>query len=414
MFEPDGSAGLTYYGHPSTVGELARYGVLAPATPGAVAALCVAHGDRGRLQLARVLEPAIAAARAGVPFTGREVLAIARLADRIRELPDTAQVLLPGGRLPAAPVQGVADRLDTSALAGTLEAIAAGGASALYRGPIAARIAGYLQARGGILSAADLAGVRAEAIAEEPSTYRGVRYTTALDHIGTRALDRLEELELAEADPDSFDHRHRFAGALAAAFTEVAPLPPIDGTSQIVAADGEGLMVAITTAVGWDYGSLVYVPEVGVFLNNAMSYFDPRPGRRHSIAPGKAPIFGAPTLVAWDERGGRLACAGSGGYRIQTGVLHTATQILDRGADPAAALDFPRVHCQGGEIIASDRIEPAVIDALRASGHEVSVVSDRDPNTLPFARVCAIERDPASGALRASASPSWLTGVAGV
>lgn len=450
MFEADGSA-MTYYGHPPTVGDRARHGVLAPATPGAVAALCAAHGDRGQLPLAQVIEPAIEAARAGAPLAERDRAAIARLAAPIAALPETAMAL--GD-----------DRLDGEALARTLAAIAAGGPAAFYTGPIAAAIAGFLEARGGILSAADLAAVRAPSIEEEPARYAGARFTTGLDRIGYEALQILDALGPPCGELEA---RHLMAEALAAAFTDVLahegdpafvaspiaglrsrgfagrraagidrgramprpvapadPWPfdpaeagrlapgaqtPRDGTTQIVAADRDGLMVSITTAVGWDYGSLVYVPETGVFLNNAMSYFDPRPGRPNSIAGGKAPIFGAPTLVAWSDRGARLACAGSGGYRIQTAVLHATTAILG-GADPAAALDRPRVHCQGRETVVSERIDGAVIAGLAAAGHAVERSADR---ALEFGRCAAIARDPETQRLLASASPAALTGVAG-
>lgn len=411
MFEPADDVPATYYGHPPTKGERARYGAMAVATPGAVAALCEAHRAFGRLPLRRVLAPAIEAAEQGAPFRGRDVAAIARLVDHIRDLPDTAAALLPDGRMPRVPVQdGPVDRLDGAALAGTLRAVAEGGADAFYRGPIAATVAQHIERLGGLLSADDLAETQCRGVREAPARYRDHQLTTCLDPIGYRAFEVLAGVPLADHPVESFETRHAFAEALSTAFTDTIPF---EGTSQMVAADRDGFMVSIITAVGWDYGSLVYVPEAGFFLNNGMSYFDPRPGRAHSIAPKKTPVFGAPTLVAWNEQGPRLACAGSGGYRIQTAVLHTASHIIDRGFDPSAALEHPRVHCQGSETFADARIPDSVIDGLRRAGHRV-VTRRETHDTLHFGRACVVERDSRSGTLRASAAPHWITAVAGV
>lgn len=411
MFEPAVDAAMTYYGHPPTAGDRARHGALAVATPGAVAALCEAHAGFGKLPLAQVIEPAISAADRGAAFSGRDVVAIARHLERIRELPDTAAALLPGGRLPRVPAQdGDADRLDTTALAGTLRAIAAGGAGAFYRGRIGAALADYVAGLGGILNADDLAAVAAPGVREQPRRYRDHQLTTCLDPIGYRALELLEQVPIADHPAESFETRDAFARSLAGAFADTIGL---SGTSQMVALDREGFAVSIITAVGWDYGSLVYVPDAGLFLNNGMSYFDPRPGRLHSIAPGKAPVFGAPTLVAWTDGGPRLACAGSGGYRIQTAVLHTTSHVIDRGFDPEQALEHPRVHGQGGPTLVDSRIPEHVVDALRRAGHDVELRTE-SADTLHFGRACAVERDPRTGALRGSAAPHWLTGVAGV
>jgi len=43
------------------------------------------------------------------------------------------------------------------------------------------------------------------------------------------------------------------------------------GTTQMAAADAEGNLAALITTVGHDFGSLVYVPEVGIFLNSSMT-----------------------------------------------------------------------------------------------------------------------------------------------
>src|SRR4029077_14621751 len=70
------------------------------------------------------------------------------------------------------------------------------------------------------------------------------------------------------------------------------------GTTQMTAADADGNVAALITTVGHDFGSLVFVEEVGCFLNSSMVNYDPRPGRGNSIAPGKMPYFAVPIIVA--------------------------------------------------------------------------------------------------------------------
>jgi gamma-glutamyltranspeptidase/glutathione hydrolase len=178
------------------------------------------------------------------------------------------------------------------------------------------------------------------------------------------------------------------------------------GTTQLVAADIEGNMASVITAVGWDYGSLVFVEELGIFLNNAMSYFDPRPGRRASIAPGKTPMFGAPALVATGPDGQGIALAGSGGYRIQTAVLHALSGRVDFGLPLDQAIERPRVHCQGRQTVVDARIPAEIRRQLTERGHEVLVVEE-NPATWHFGRVCGVEVS--SGSVRGSAGPVWDT-----
>lgn len=466
------AAGPSDYGHP--LPDAARWGGRAVAVPGAVGGLCEAHARAGRLPLAAVLAPAIELAEAGVAFSWRDKLVVADLLGPIARVPGAADVLLPGGRPPRTPLQdGSGDRLDTRPLARTLERIAAEGPAGFYEGPVARALAAAVERAGGALTAADLAGYRPRVLAEAPARYRDLDYTACGDVVAYAALNLLAGFDLAAlAREDPAALPHLMAEALGVAFTDglahygdptfvrapldglaspayaearraaLAPAGPAlprpiaagdpwpfsagaggpsapepaptirEGTSQVVAADAEGNVAAVITAVGWHYGSLVHAPEVG-FLNNGMGYFDPRPGRPASIAPGKTPMFGAPPLAGAQGGAARFAAAGSGGYRIEAAVLHTLVHHLDLGLDLAAAVDRPRVHCQGGPTYVDARHAPAVPAGLKARGHDVEVLAE-DASTWHFGRVCAVARDEGTGAVRASAGPHWLTAVAGL
>ncbi len=463
MFEPADSDVPLYYGWPPVRERRNEWGGLSVAVPGAVAGLCAAQERWGRLPLAQTLEPAIEAAASGLAATWTLVLAIAEREAEIRQLPGTAALLLPGGILPKRPDQhGVRSRFDLGDLEHTLRRIAAEGAAGFYLGPVAAAIENEVAATGGILTTADLAAYRPRILREAPCRYRDLELVTAFDQVGYETFGILSAFDLAALGPNSVGFRHLMAEAMGTAFVdsmthygdpavvdspvaglaspafalsraaelrldraqarpiaaadprpfdETAKRLPVMGTSQMVAADADGNVVSLITTLTSSFGSCVLVPGTGVFLNNAMLNYDPRPGRPASIAPGKMPIFAAPALVAARDGVGVLAVAGSGGYRILSGVVHTAVHAIDYGYPLQAAVDAPRVHCQGDATFVDARVPPAVVEELRRLGHEIVVVAD-DPGVYHFGRVAAVTRDPESGELAAAANPVWATATA--
>jgi gamma-glutamyltranspeptidase/glutathione hydrolase len=219
-------------------------------------------------------------------------------------------------------------------------------------------------------------------------------------------LDAAAPRPLATADPWPFDDG---AGP-------GAPPPPgaggVRGTTQVVAADGDGTLVSLITTIGDDFGSLVAVPGTGILLNNSMMNYDPRPGRANSIAPGKMPFFAVPAIVAAREGRGVFAAAGSGGYPILAGVVNTMVNVVDHGMGVQAAIDAPRVHSQGAETYVDSRVPAAVRDDLASKGHEL-VVQDVTPGELPFSRVGAVAAAP-DGTLTAGSGPAWNTAAGGL
>ncbi len=467
MFEIADSAAPLYYGWPATVGRRNEWGHSAVAVPGSVAGLCAAHERFGRLPLAQVLEPAIEAAERGLDVSWSLVLFLNERLSDIRRVPAAADLLLRDGDLPRPPGWGgVRDRIDLSELAGTLRRIAREGAAGFHDGPVAEAIEREVCANGGLVTAADLRGYEPRILLEQPARYRGHEYVTAFDQVGYETFNILDRFDLAAFGPDSLAFRHVVAEAMAAAFADNSayfgdpdlvespvrglsspafaafrasgisleaalprPVAPADpwpydegpaprrlpyrGTSQMAAADADGNVVSLITSLTHAFGSLVLVPGTGVLLNNSMVNFDPRPGRPNSIAPGKLPIFAAPTLVATRDGEGVFAGGGSGGYRILSGVVHSALHSFDFGMDVQAAIDAPRVHCQGGPTLVDARIPSSVIQGLRDLGHEVQVVLD-DPGVTNFGRISAVSRDPATGLLRAGSGPAWWTASAGL
>jgi gamma-glutamyltranspeptidase/glutathione hydrolase len=473
LFALDPDAPPRYYGHPRTQGRLNERGHLAVAVPGAVAGLCETQALLGRLSLAQVLDPAIEAADRGVLVTWPLALAILEHYDDIRQMPHTAAWLLPNGRPPRAQSETYpGDRLDGAALARTLRRIAADGAAGFYDGPVAEAIEREVCSGGGLLTTSDLRAYRPKVLRERPGRYRGRDYVTANDQVGYEALNILEHFDLTALDPDGLAFRHLMAEALGLAFTDnlahygdpdhtrcpvaglaspgfaatraaaidprralprpMAPGDPwpfesesaperdsstpslagIEGTSQMAAIDRDGNLAVVCTSVTGAFGSLVTVPDTGIILNNGMQNFDPRPDRPNSLAPGKMPIFAVPTLAMLEQGRARLGVCGSGGYRITTAVLHTLVHHLDFGLDLQAAVDAPRVHCQGDETFVDAAIPAHVRASLAALGHSV-VVQANDVGIQHFGRVNAVAVDPATGLRHAATGPAWNTAAGG-
>ncbi|MBD0275916.1 MAG: gamma-glutamyltransferase, partial [Acetobacteraceae bacterium] len=114
----------------------AAVGGRAVGVPGALRMLEAAHREHGRLPWPRVFAPAVALAEDGFDISPRLAATIAHEAERLGRNPAArALFLLPDGSPPPP-----GHRLRSPELAATLRAVAAGGADALHKGPVAAAI----------------------------------------------------------------------------------------------------------------------------------------------------------------------------------------------------------------------------------------------------------------------------------
>ena len=145
-------------------------------------------------------------------------------------------------------------------------------------------------------------------------------------------------------------------------------------TTHLTVVDADGTMVSMTTTLMSTMGSRVVLPETGVLLNNGIMWFDPRPGRANSIAPGKRPLTNmCPIIMAQDGRP-VLAVGASGGRRIMASVFQMLAYVADFGMDPQTAAHYPRLDVSSpDEITADRRLGADVLAALAASGGLITV-----------------------------------------
>jgi gamma-glutamyltranspeptidase/glutathione hydrolase len=336
-------------------------------------------------------------------------------------------------------------------MAGTLEAIAQSGAAAFYEGELAASIAREVQSQGGVLAASDLAGYRPDVFAQTrpPLPALGLRHRRRSDL--RRGAQHPRALRLSpRSDPDSVGFRHLVAEALAQAFVDNfahAADPrhvdaPLDGLASKAYAAAQAARIDLARARGaiapgqpavaparprraaaalrghdadlrdgrarrrrepdHQPRQRVRLAGAGPRHRRAARQRDAvvRPATRpaNSIGPGRMPLYAAPVTLVFDGDAAAGALGGSGGYRIQTAILHALVNRLDHGLAPQAAIDAPRLHAEGGALEVDGRLGEDVLAGLARLGYRLR----RLDGDRPRGRV-----RPALGGVAHARRPAW-------
>lgn len=162
-----------------------------------------------------------------------------------------------------------------------------------------------------------------------------------------------------------------------------------DCTTHICAVDRQRNMVSFTNTAVSLFGSRMVVPETGILLQNGMIWFDPEPGHPNSIAPGKRPLVNMVPVLAF-RRGVTVFTLGApGGRKIVSVIPQVISNMVDGGDSPQAAMEAPRLHTEGGELLVDDRVGEQNLAALRKMKHPVAP-KRVDLGTFQFARPIAI------------------------
>ncbi|WP_375380980.1 gamma-glutamyltransferase family protein [uncultured Sphingomonas sp.] len=372
--------------------------------------------DGSRTPLARLLRDAIHHARHGVAVTaGGAAIAAAKSAELCAQPGSYAATFEPAGR-PLA--EG--DILRQPALARTLERLADDGLDDFYTGTLAAGIAADLAALGSPITGQDLAAHRATT--PPPLTVRvhGAQlFNTAPPTQGLASLLILALFDrLAVGEVDGFDHVHGLVEATKQAFlvrdahvgdpawmtidpqallddataldamavrispTRAFAWPHVDAPGDTVwfgAADARGQIVSCIQSTYFEFGSGLVLPGTGITWQNRGASFRLRDGW-NALEPGRKPFHTLnPALARFDD--GRVMAYGTMGGE---GQPQTQAAILTRyaryGVPLQEAITRPRwlLGRTWGEDSVSlkleDRFPPALIEALRAAGHDVELL----------------------------------------
>ncbi len=395
------------------LGGIPEKGWNAVTVPGAVSAWVALSQRFGRLPFAQLAQPAIGYARSGFPVSPT----IARLWElggaKLGGQPGFAECFLPGGRAPRA-----GEVFCSEAHARTLELIAATHGEAFYRGELAGKMAAHAQANGGAMTVEDLAAHRADwvgtvsqrfgdsVIHEIPPNGQGIAALMALGMldalgVGGQPLDgvdsvhlQVEAMKLAFADLHQYnadiDHMRvapadllrpeylRERAALidpARAGDPAYGAPRPGGTVYLAAADASGMMVSFIQSNYMGFGSGVVVPGTGISLQNRGHGFSLIPGHANEVGPRKRPSHTIiPAFAMHADGTPQMAFGVMGGPMQSQGHTQMALRVLRYGQNPQAAADAPRWRVTGGKGVAVEpAFDPAVVEQLRARGHEVTV-----------------------------------------
>lgn len=391
-------------------------GILSVSVPGAVQSWEEALKRFGTTTLKQALQPAIGYAEHGFPVSTRLSMDIAGEAKKVAADSSLARIFLVNG---AAPAPGTI--LVQRDLAATLRTIATGGANAFYRGPIAAKIAAFMDKEGGLVTARDLANHRATWTEPISTTYLGK--TILAFPPNTQGATFLEMLNLAELQDltamgrTSADYVHTLVEGAKLAYADrdayiadpdfaKVPLDRLlskeyakelgrrirrdsiaadaagdgtrDGTGDTIyltVIDKDGNAVSMIQSLFAAFGSGRMVPGTGITLQNRGSLFSLDPSHPNIIAPGKRPFHTLSPAMALNADGSLFATFGTpGGDGQPQTLIQILNNVLRFGMTPQQAVEAPRWRVFGNGRLG---VEPGLSDAVRAEltrrGQRVSV-----------------------------------------
>ena len=434
--------------------QLSRVGGLAVGVPGAVAGIKAMHEKWGSLPWETLAQPAIDLAQNGYIVTTKE----ARNLNKNREI--FTQVNGEGHFYDKAFKEG--DTITNPALARTLTTIANEGDDGFYSGWVAKAIVEHTNAHGGILSEEDLQNYTAvwrdpvvfsykdlNVFSMPPPSSGGICLGQMLKmiepyNIGEMGHHSPESIHLMiEAERRSYADRSHFLGdpdfvavpqdaLLAKDYLtqrmkdfdpqKATPSEAVkhgeivwqesDETTHFSIVDAQGNAVAITTTLNGSYGSKLFVPAIGVFMNNEMDDFSSKPGvpnmfgltgsEANSIAPNKRMLSSmTPSII---EKDGELSMVVGtpGGSTIITSVFQTILNVYEHNMDMQAAVNAPRFHHQWKPdivVFEPQEFDTILLNKLRQKGHTIN-----EKQTRIIGKVDAIFRSP-SGHLSTGADP---------
>jgi gamma-glutamyltranspeptidase / glutathione hydrolase len=360
--------------------EVVEYhlGAASCAVPGLPAALGELWQRHGRLPWPRLVEPAIALARSGVPLPEMHARSLAMLGpvfsrERGRDLFTRDGTTLLPGELLAQP-----------GLSTALEMLSEEGAESAYRGSLAEALLGV---EGVVLNAGDLGDYRPRWLEATVAELHGFRITTR------GGLSGMPELLPRIPRTGSLSETDRVLALVDALETEAQGA---EHTTNMAAVDGAGRACVLTHSLG--VGAGVWVPGLDVQLNNLLgesdiAFGDPQPGDHLESRM-------APSL-AFDAQGLVLAIGSAGATRLRTALATVLAGILDEGLAAEDAVSRPRVHPTPHVVDAEPGVDEAALAGLEARGR---VVRRWDHLHHYFGGVSCVGRAGAAGDPRRSGS----------
>ncbi|KMO82854.1 gamma-glutamyltransferase [Mycolicibacterium chlorophenolicum] len=369
--------------------------------PGLVDGWATMSARWGRLPLDVVLAPAIELARDGIVPDASLLESVDRQRARLEDGGAGDWSLLSAATHGGPWLQ--------PELAGLLERIADHGRDAFYSGSGAAAVVDAVRRCGGSLAPADLSDHHtpcpppvavdwgAGRVHVQPPMSQGVLLAMALQQV--RRLHAqgvpVEDHLLVEVTGAAFEHRSSCgSGASLLDLDLSVDLERASGragpraylhTAGVATVDATGQVVSSLVSVFDDFGSGVFVPELGIVLNNRAAGFT---DGDNAAAPGKRPVHTlAPAMVTSPAGVLGIATPGADG-QVQT-LLQVLAATTIAGTPLADAVGALRWRSQDGDLLIEEGHPGS--DALSARGHRVV---PREAGADVFGAVVAAGTDP--------------------
>lgn len=345
-------------------------------------------------------------------------------------------------------VYQIGERLIQTDYAKTLERVAENGPDEFYEGETAHKIAEDFEKNGGLITLDDLSNFKADVVEPLQSRFRDLDVLTepapTVGPVTVEILNILEGWDLKSLGWNTPEYLDRLARAMHLAFRDrltllgdpdfvkvgdermvskeyaadlrkqiehgeelqhIASTPLPSGTTHVSVMDAAGNAAAITHSLGMSSG--VVHPGLGFQENCHMVMFDPVPGRRNSIAPGKRPITGGGPMLLMRDGTPYLLIGSPAGARKVTAIVQTLLNVEDFGMDFAAAVAAERIHVedQPMTVMVEPHFNPRVLEGLARLGHRILF-------EWYTARLAGVLRDPTSGRLEGASDPRGDRGLA--
>ena len=399
--------------------DMPPIGIYSVTVPGCVAGWQALHKKFGRLPWAELFQPAIYYANHGFPVT--EFISAYWKGEQRKLSADSnaRRIFLVNGEAPA-----LGNWFRNPEYAHALQAIAAGGADAFYRGPIAKAILKTSDRLGGVMTASDLAEFEPEWVKPLSTVYRGwTVYELPPNGQGMAALEmlnifekfplpqwgflsadafqvKMEAQKLAYADLRRYLADPRFVKVPAAgiiskqyaaeraskvdvnrAHCDIAAGEParfVGDTIYMTAVDKDGNILSLIQSLYEGFGSGIVVDDFGFHLQDRGALFVLDPHHPDALAPRKRPFH---TIIpAFMEKGNAHIGFGiMGGLNQAQAHAQFVSDVVDYGMNIQAALEAPRftrLSFKGCEFMIENRVPAEVRQALLQKGQQLAVRGD--------------------------------------
>jgi gamma-glutamyltranspeptidase / glutathione hydrolase len=346
------------------------------AVPGNLKGFLHVHNKLGRLDLEKILQPAIRLAREGLALNDQQGYFLNLLMPIVTHSPAGRKLYTRNGICAK-----LGDHIINPELADFLEKLPRDSGESFYKGELAQKIDYDMRKGRGLLTLEDLAAYRVIERIPLSIGYRDYNFlTNPAPSMGGSliglALTLLETQEIAGMTYHSAAHFLQTAKLM----TEVEKLREkgistsslqksgdcirqfCRGTTHISIADAEGNVASMTCSNG--EGSGYFVPGTGIMLNNMMGEDDLHPDGFHASPPGqRVSSMMSPSLLLKDEAVA-LVIGSGGSKRIRTAITQVLSAIIDFNIPVQEAVESPRIHWDGAIMQVEPGLSREAITAL--------------------------------------------------